>query len=446
LKRPLKSEAVKSSQVSMLSSIPVCRAFSPLVAVNVLKRTTLAIALVFVPQAPLIAGQSDEHKELSGTGFIVNRQGHVLTNHHVVDGCVSIRATIEGKQKELVLVGSDAKNDLAVLKVTSRIKHAARFGEGRSIRAGDRVVAVGYPLHGVLASEADITTGTVSALAGPGDDRRFLQITAPVQPGNSGGPLLDQNGFIVGILESRVNASAMFVLTEDLPQNADFAVNGAVAKAFLNAHNIKYDTGIPTLLLEPTDIGEAASRFTLLLQCYSETLEEGYQRLLAERRALDAQRRAIQERRVLLESGRVGEASKRAIEREIQEYERKAQRNAFDLAYNDFLNGNFPQAALAFQRVVKDYPLTTHTAKAHYWLGESFYHQNDYVQAMQTFEHVSNEYPGNEKVPASLLKLGLAAKKVGDGDKSKKSFNRVIEEFPSSDEAKLAKKKLAEFR
>lgn len=429
----------------MLSSIPVFRAFSSLAAVSVLKRTTLAIALLLVPQAPLIAGQSDEHKDLSGTGFIVNRQGHVLTNYHVVDGCVSIRATIEGKQKELVLVGSDAKNDLAVLKVTSRIKHAARFGEGRSIRAGDSVVAVGYPLHGVLASEADITTGTVSALAGPGDDRRFLQITAPVQPGNSGGPLLDQNGFIVGILESRVNASAMFVLTEDLPQNADFAVNGAVAKAFLNTHNITYDTGIPTLLLEPTDIGEAANRFTLRLQCYSETLEEGYQRLLAERRALEAQRRAIQERRVLLESGRVGEASKRAIEREIQEYERKAQRNAFDLGYNDFLNGNFNQAALAFQRVVKDYPLTTHTAKAHYWLGESFYHQNDYVQAMQTFEHVSNEYPGNEKVPASLLKLGLAAKKVGDGDKSKKSFKRVIEEFPSSDEAKLAKKKLAEF-
>jgi tol-pal system protein YbgF len=166
--------------------------------------------------------------------------------------------------------------------------------------------------------------------------------------------------------------------------------------------------------LEPADSGEAAKRFTLLLQCYTETLEERYHRLLAERRALEAERRAIEKRRVLAKSGRVRGARKRAIERETQEYERKAQRSAFDLAYNDFLNGNFDRAAIAFQGFVKDYPATTLTANAHYWLGESFYHQYDYVQAMKAFEYMSNEYPANEKVPASLLKLGQAAKHIGD--------------------------------
>ncbi|HKC94700.1 MAG TPA: trypsin-like peptidase domain-containing protein, partial [Nitrospira sp.] len=107
----------------MRCSFLLSRRLSAIPAVSVLKVATLTIALLLVPQAPLIASESEEHPESSGTGFIVSRQGHVLTNHHVVDGCVSIRATIEGKQKELVLVGSDAKNDLAILKMTSRVQH-----------------------------------------------------------------------------------------------------------------------------------------------------------------------------------------------------------------------------------------------------------------------------------------------------------------------------------
>jgi len=400
----------------------------------------LAIALLLVPQVPLIAGEIEERPASSGTGFIVNRHGHILTNQHVVDGCDSIRATTEGKQQELVLVGSDVKNDLAVLQMTSRIKYVGRFREERSIRPLERVVAVGYPLQGVLASEASITTGTVSALAGPGNDARFLQMTAPVQPGHSGGPLLDQSGFIVGIVESRLSDLAMF------PENDDFAVDGAVAKAFLDAYNIEYDTGIPTLELESADIGEAAKRFTLLLQCYAETLEERYHRLLTERRALEAERKAIKQHLVKAKPGRAGMSRMRAIERETQEYERKAQRNAFDLAYNDFLNGNFDRAGIAFQHVVEDYPTTTVTADAHYWLGESFYYQHDYIQAIKAFEHMSNEYPTNAKIPASLLKLGQAAQQVGAVHMSKRSFRRVLEEFPSSEEAMLAKQKLGNFR
>jgi len=99
-----------------------------------------------------------------------------------------------------------------------------------------------------------------------------------------------------------------------------------------------------------------------------------------------------------------------------------------------------------FQRFVKDFPGTSLTPNAYYWLGESFYQQKDYVRAMQWFEYLSTEYPGNEKVPAALFKSGLAAGEAGDLAKSKKNLKRVIEEFPTSDEAKLAKNKLAEIR
>src|SRR5262249_2599395 len=100
----------------------------------------------------------------------------------------------------------------------------------------------------------------------------------------------------------------------------------------LDAQSIKYDTGIPTLELEPADIGEAAKRFTLLLQCYTETLEERYHRLLSERRALEAERRAIEKRRALAKSGGVRGGRTRHIERETQEDDRKAHRRRFGLA------------------------------------------------------------------------------------------------------------------
>ena len=120
--------------------------------------------------------------------------------------------------------------------------------------------------------------------------------------------------------------------------------------------------------------------------------------------------------------------------------------SAFNLAYNDYLNGKYELAVAGFQRFVKDFPGTSLTPNAYYWLGESSYQQKDYVRAMQSFEYLSMEYPGNEKVPAALFKSGLAAGETGDLAKSKKNLKRVIEEFPTSDEAKLAKNKLAEIR
>jgi len=120
--------------------------------------------------------------------------------------------------------------------------------------------------------------------------------------------------------------------------------------------------------------------------------------------------------------------------------------SAFNLAYNDYLNGKYDLAVAHFQRFVKDFPGTSLTPNAYYWLGESYYQQKDYIRAIQAFEHVSSEYPGSEKIPASLFKLGLAAGETGNLVKSKKNLKRVIEEFPTSDEAKLAKNKLAEIR
>ncbi len=100
-------------------------------------------------------------------------------------------------------------------------KPATFVRPGHGVRPGDDIVVVGFPLHGLLTSNPSVTTGNVSALAGPGDDRRFLQITAPVQQGNSGGPALCQSpvGFNLrlgdGLAPKTIDGGAVEVLAQD---------------------------------------------------------------------------------------------------------------------------------------------------------------------------------------------------------------------------------------
>jgi S1-C subfamily serine protease len=101
------------------------------------------------------------------------------------------------------------RNDLAVIRLAWPASSVAVFREGAPIRAGDAIVALGYPLSGVLATTANVSVGNVSALAGLADDSRYLQISAPVQPGNSGGPLLDASGHLVGVVTAKLDALRM---------------------------------------------------------------------------------------------------------------------------------------------------------------------------------------------------------------------------------------------
>ena len=120
--------------------------------------------------------------------------------------------------------------------------------------------------------------------------------------------------------------------------------------------------------------------------------------------------------------------------------------SAFNLAYNDYLNGRYELAVTGFNRFLKDFPSTSLAPNAHYWVGESYFSLKDYGRALQSFQRVVNDYRGSEKVPPALFKLGLTAMEMGDASGARKYLKRVIEEFSTSDEAKLAKNKLAEIR
>jgi S1-C subfamily serine protease len=216
------------------------------------------------PSTPSVAGPP--RIAGTGTGFFVDTRGFVLTNAHVVEGCGTVRQ--QGQQLAMRVFRVDRENDLAILQSTAPPTAVAQFREGRGIRSGDMVVVVGYPLAGVLASEANVTTGTVSALAGLGDDFRFLQITAPVQPGNSGGPLLDASGNVVGIVTSKLDALRLARITGDIPQNINFALNASVARILMDAVGVQYVTATPQRDLSAADIGESAKAFTVLIECW----------------------------------------------------------------------------------------------------------------------------------------------------------------------------------
>jgi S1-C subfamily serine protease len=115
------------------------------------------------------------------------------------------------------------------------------------VHSGDPIVAIGFPFHGLLTSDFTVTTGIISSLAGLFNDTRFLQISAPVQPGNSGGPLLDNNGNTVGVVAEKLNALRVAKATGDIPENINFAIKTGALRDFLDNSVVPYRTSWPSI-------------------------------------------------------------------------------------------------------------------------------------------------------------------------------------------------------
>jgi hypothetical protein len=204
----------------------------------------------------------------SGSGFLVASQGYVITNSHVVQGCASVAIQVKGVSRSASILVLDRENDLALLQTDIPAEYHLTFRSNQRIRLGEAVIVVGFPLHGITASSINLTTGTISALAGLGDDTRMIQFTAPVQPGNSGGPLLDQSGNVIGVVTSKLSAAWAAKATGDIPQNVNFAIRDSVVKAFLDSRGVEYELGIPSASgLQTTEVAERTERGVVLVQC-----------------------------------------------------------------------------------------------------------------------------------------------------------------------------------
>jgi S1-C subfamily serine protease len=223
--------------------------------------TTVAAPAPAVAQA---RPNQNARRVSSGTGFVV-APDRVLTNQHVVDGCDRILArTADGRWLAATPPAQvDAALDLAVLTIPGNPGPALAFRTAPAVRRGEGVVAYGFPLAGLLSADPKLTRGEINALAGLRNDPANFQISAEVQPGNSGGPLLDMQGHVVGVVVSKLDSRRVQNV-----DNVNFAVKGEAAQTFLRRANVPFRT-VESRGAERSaaDVGDVAHRSTVFLRC-----------------------------------------------------------------------------------------------------------------------------------------------------------------------------------
>lgn len=197
--------------------------------------------------------------QASGTGFFITRDGYLITSQHVVAKARRIQVRVASTTYTAVVVRQDSSNDLALLKVlpildrigpgvASGVDHPDRAAPieppsfpalavcgSTGVRAAEQVFTIGFPNPELQGNSPKFSSGEVAALTGPDDDPRFFQISVPVQPGNSGGPLVDSAGSVVGIVAGQLDKIATLKATGNLPENVNYAVKSSLLLALLES-------------------------------------------------------------------------------------------------------------------------------------------------------------------------------------------------------------------
>ncbi len=170
-----------------------------------------------------------EPKSSSGTAFFISKKGHLLTNNHVVEGCKISKITYKNKDYDTKLLAIDQTLDLALLKAD--IKPSSYFTfSSKDIKKLNKVYVAGYPLGKGLSDDLKISSGIVSSLKGYKDNSNEIQIDAPINSGNSGGPIINENGDLIAI--------AVSGLAKDQTEGINFGIKSTAAELFLRSNNI----------------------------------------------------------------------------------------------------------------------------------------------------------------------------------------------------------------
>lgn len=206
-------------------------------AANALEAQVIAVYEAIGPAVVNITNRSIAYdmwmqpvpQEGSGSGFVIDRQGHIVTNYHVIEGADELLVNLaDGQEYEATLVGSDPVNDLAVIQIQAGqdLPQSVVFADSNALRVGQFVIAIGNP----FGLEQTLTIGVISALGriiqSPEDNRfigEAIQTDAAINPGNSGGPLLDLQGRVIGvnsqiISPSRASAGIGFAVSSNTVQ------------------------------------------------------------------------------------------------------------------------------------------------------------------------------------------------------------------------------------
>jgi hypothetical protein len=201
----------------------------------------------------------------SGTGFFVNTGGWLVTNRHVTDGCTRIEVKGYGDTTQLI---RHSENDLAVLRVKGDQQITPVKLRATPPKLGEEVVVLGYPLAGFLSDTIKITTGNINSLEGIRNDPLYLQVSAPIQPGNSGGPLIDRAGFVIGVNSATVSKELSDAIGFNV-QNVNFSIRIDAVQDFLTDEGIAFEmTDEDGPELSTAEIAEALQPSTVQVLCY----------------------------------------------------------------------------------------------------------------------------------------------------------------------------------
>jgi len=232
--------------------------------------------------------QPSQPKVSSGSGFFISKLGHIITNQHVVNKCskITIGDRID-KQVPAQLLETDKRNDLALLRTTTlkmasaetktliqklsiHIVPLATGGlmRGNDIELGEDVLVAGFPYGDIFSKNIKVTKGIVSSTTGVGDDSGQFQLDAAVQPGNSGGPIYDKYGNIVGVVVAQLNKFKMAKAIGSLPENVNFGIKASTVKQFLNTSGLPTKWSERKEAMSNQELSKIASKQTVMVVCH----------------------------------------------------------------------------------------------------------------------------------------------------------------------------------
>jgi len=232
-----------------------------------IKRYSIICTLVFIIS---ISAHAEMLTYSSGTGFFINRDGYILTNNHVVKHCGHITLSGPLPLTDARLVARDEADDLALLKADTTIPDAASLNsEKQPLRTGDPVVIVGYPGQSWETGKAVTATANIINTKGPRGEEKWLQFSDALAQGNSGGPLLDEAGNVVGVVAAKAHLIMRDTATgaEETVSHFDIAVSLPAIRHFLDDQRIEYQEADSGIYVSPDGITDKVRRFVVNVRC-----------------------------------------------------------------------------------------------------------------------------------------------------------------------------------
>ncbi len=203
----------------------------------------------------------------SGSGFFITKSGHIITAAHVVKDATSYEIHSQSDIYSAKRIYIDDILDIAVLKaIDAQIPQPLLLSDSSEIKTGDTVFTLGFPQVELQGTEPKYTEGSISSISGIANDRKYFQISVPVQPGNSGGPLLDSGGGVVGLITSRLDDINTLTISGLLPQNVNYALKSSFIFPLLGPlSEIELEKSSK---LEKSEAIERAKNAVVLIVCY----------------------------------------------------------------------------------------------------------------------------------------------------------------------------------